>query len=221
MEEALSAPRGRARPRSGSRASRRRSGCRSARPRPCPAGSGCRSTNARPSIKEEARSDEGAAAVDRLLVAGDVAAQDEVDQERAVAASASADRRPDLVRPSRRARPGRPSSGPARRSGCPGRGCRSSPGTRAPAGRARASTAARSASGAGSCGCCRSRTWRRCRGAPAVQSAWIVYMLPPSPVKPITVLSGRASLMPSAPGMPTPSEPPRVWKKWSGRVGGR
>ena len=57
-----------------------------------------------------------------------------------------------------------------------------------------------SASAAGSCGCCRPRTWRRSSWRAAVHSAWIVYMLPPSPVKPITVLSGLASLTPMAPG---------------------
>ncbi len=51
------------------------------------------------------------------------------------------------------------------------------------------------------------RLWRA-----ALQSAWMVYMLPPSPVKPITVRSGWAALAPMAPGMPTPREPPRVRK---------
>jgi hypothetical protein len=49
-----------------------------------------------------------------------------------------------------------------------------------------------------------------CRAAD--HSAWIVYMLPPSPVNPMTVRSGFAILAPMAPGMPTPSEPPRVRK---------
>lgn len=42
----------------------------------------------------------------------------------------------------------------------------------------------------------------------AVHSAWYVYMDPPSPAKPTTSRSGRASLAPTAPGKPTPSEPP-------------
>lgn len=58
-----------------------------------------------------------------------------------------------------------------------------------------------------------------CRAA--VHSAWMVYMDPPSPVKPTTVRSGNASWAPSAPGIPTPREPPRVWNQWPGRFGGR
>jgi hypothetical protein len=46
----------------------------------------------------------------------------------------------------------------------------------------------------------------------AVHSAWYVYRLPPSPLKLTTLRSGWASFMPTAPGMPTPSEPPRVRK---------
>ena len=37
----------------------------------------------------------------------------------------------------------------------------------------------------------------------------------------MTVLPGLASCAPMAPGKPTPSEPPRVWKNWPGRVGAR
>jgi hypothetical protein len=37
-------------------------------------------------------------------------------------------------------------------------------------------------------------------------------MLPPSPVNPTTGTFGRASFIPMAPGIPTPSEPPRVAK---------
>ena len=40
------------------------------------------------------------------------------------------------------------------------------------------------------------------RWCAAVHSAWIVYMLPPSPVNPTTVRSGWASFTPIAPGMP-------------------
>src|SRR5437762_3203878 len=46
----------------------------------------------------------------------------------------------------------------------------------------------------------------------AVHSAWYVYMLPPSPAKPTTARSGCAIFMPTAPGNPTPSDPPRVRK---------
>ena len=49
-----------------------------------------------------------------------------------------------------------------------------------------------------------------CRAA--VHSAWMVYILPPSPVNPMTVRSGCATLTPIAPGIPTPSDPPRVRK---------
>ncbi len=58
-----------------------------------------------------------------------------------------------------------------------------------------------------------------CRAA--VHSAWIVYIDPPSPLKPTTVLSGLATLTPIAPGNPTPSEPPRVRKYWPVCDGGR
>src|SRR5438094_815099 len=58
-----------------------------------------------------------------------------------------------------------------------------------------------------------------CRAA--VHSAWMVYIAPPSPVNPITVLSGCASLAPIAPGIPTPNDPPRVRKYCPVLTGGR
>jgi hypothetical protein len=48
-----------------------------------------------------------------------------------------------------------------------------------------------------------------------------VYIDPPSPEKPTTVLPGLATLMPIALGKPTPSDPPRVRKYCPPRVGGR
>ena len=54
----------------------------------------------------------------------------------------------------------------------------------------------------------------------AVHNAWIVYIAPPSPVKPMTLRSGKASFAPIAPGIPTPSEPPRVRKYSPVLVGG-
>ena len=46
-------------------------------------------------------------------------------------------------------------------------------------------------------------------------------MLPPWPLTPMPVWPGFASWTPIAPGKPTPSEPPRVWKNCPGFVGGR
>src|SRR5205807_1309339 len=55
----------------------------------------------------------------------------------------------------------------------------------------------------------------------AVARAWMVYILPPSPVNPTTALCGWASLAPIAPGIPTPSEPPRVRNQCPGVRAGR
>ena len=59
---------------------------------------------------------------------------------------------------------------------------------------------------------------RLCRAAD--QSAWIVYIAPPSPETARTVLSRRAACTPMPLASPTPSEPPRVWKNAPIFVGG-